>query len=395
MGYWAISLQQLLALKQGGCDHYSSRAEDYGQKSVADVVYDLVISLTQGIGVGWALMTNVAEPLQAAVIISHCWAESFVQFVDNIQRHDSVVGARPVWICFTGIFQCRDGDDSGPTIQDQIGVNIDRSPFTQVINHAGLSCMIVNQTGSRNAQVRDRLWCVFEMHLARLAGIPVRLIGAWLNVTGLPLNISHAKCGKYEDEKRIREAIENTDDGWSAVKDSYDRLLAEEFGSVVITELKDEIQQLKTDREGRDATIRELQDEIQQLKMDRALLQKFAAEAENYGKVKTLKTKAAELEAQINKYAYDVEIWRGTAEGEADERKLKGDLDEKFEKITMRFQELHSELQERQVELDARDSPRAEMQEELAELKGLLSKLSEQLLTAIRNETLFEANASP
>jgi hypothetical protein len=218
----------LVELRDAVQDFYQTDRADgaaWAQRTVQEVVEDFLMDKTSGKGVGWALLMNIKKPLTAKILVSHAWKEPFSEFVYNLERHRALIGDQPMWICFLSIFQHVEGDDSGLAISDYLGDDVEQGPFSQVLRNPDLVRMVVNQTSAKDAQIRSRLWCIWEMFLAVQLKIQVNIIGTWQFVTYGSTQVKEARCSKREDMRKITQKIEQSSGGWEAVQLAYDILV--------------------------------------------------------------------------------------------------------------------------------------------------------------------------
>jgi hypothetical protein len=80
--FWALSGRQLTTLAE-----QIKRAFPSEQPSMNDIVKRYIKPLTLPWGVSYAVMINHTAHVQADAFVSHCWAESFHEFVEALQRN--------------------------------------------------------------------------------------------------------------------------------------------------------------------------------------------------------------------------------------------------------------------------------------------------------------------
>eukprot|EP00913_Durusdinium_trenchii_P013124 g12319.t1 len=153
---------------------------------VTSFVNHFVRPQTEGTEMGYALMVHQDDPQENA--------KNFFEDVLQSMFHSEVA-----FICFLSNFQ-----GTAQQIDAQLGNDILRSPFTQVINSAACQRLLVvpNEELRSNGQgLYSRLWCIWEIKVAADAGLPIMI---------LPHRSSGEHLlGQSIDETLIREAIAN------------------------------------------------------------------------------------------------------------------------------------------------------------------------------------------
>lgn len=216
---WGISMQQLHALRRDVQAFYEAKGEAAADKSMRDVVEDIIKPTTRDMGVGYALLLNRERPVRAQYMVSHSWNECFFEFVDALAVVSASIGEDGLWICALSIYQ-KENDDfgHGPTIAEQLGEDVLEGPFAVVVRAA--KRMLVVQT--RQAAVYTRLWCVLELYQAVQMRVDVRLLGAWTWEASRTVRPQHATCHDPQDAAKIRRAVESTC-GWAALESTIVR----------------------------------------------------------------------------------------------------------------------------------------------------------------------------
>jgi len=111
-------------------------------------------------GMSWALMCHAEESdgdpkgIQCDVFATHAWHEGVFEFLAKVWSawpHR----AHGLYCCFLANPQCSD-------IAEVLTDNVADSPFAKALNKA--SCMIV--VPNNKVSIYERLWCVYEAHLA-------------------------------------------------------------------------------------------------------------------------------------------------------------------------------------------------------------------------------------
>eukprot|EP00929_Paragymnodinium_shiwhaense_P015522 TRINITY_DN123625_c0_g1_i1.p1 TRINITY_DN123625_c0_g1~~TRINITY_DN123625_c0_g1_i1.p1 ORF type:complete len:708 (+),score=99.24 TRINITY_DN123625_c0_g1_i1:89-2212(+) len=147
--YWGLTIGQFGHLL-AECQMDSNWQDSF---TMRDLVENYVKPKTKGKGVGYALLVNNKEPLEVSVMISHAWAENVMEFYHTLHR--SVGAHESMFICALSLYQCEDG--YGPSIEKQLGPDVQGSPFWHVIQH-------IAQTGQSHG-----FWWTHNSTLPRFA----------------------------------------------------------------------------------------------------------------------------------------------------------------------------------------------------------------------------------
>lgn len=206
--YWGITRGQMKKLLERCRSHSSWDDND----SVNDFVVKFVRPATEGTGLGLALHMNREHPQEVTLMVSHAWTENALQFFQDLfaNMYDHEVA----YVCFLSNYQ-----GTPEEIDSQLGSDIDRSPFTEVIRNTACQRMLVipNEALRKNGQgLYSRLWCDWEIKVAADAGIPIHIPtrNTLEHLLGRQGGSSrHARCGdpllpRNKDEVLIRKAIE-------------------------------------------------------------------------------------------------------------------------------------------------------------------------------------------
>jgi len=211
---WGMTMSQLKELHR---IVQSTRAADVKDRwTMNDVVKQVIIPQTRGRGVGWALLQNMACPLRPEYLISHTWSEFFDEFINATIRTDGLRGDSVLWICAAALYQCN--DHSGPSISDQLGLDVKEGPFAKILALRNVRMIAVHTSAE---DLYARLWCLFEFWGAEQGGVQTIFAGdaAVIELQG-NVNSRSAVCGPpqvngpggrpfmIEDTRKIRTAIE-------------------------------------------------------------------------------------------------------------------------------------------------------------------------------------------
>lgn len=98
--------------------------------NVYSLVADFIVPWTVGHGVGYALLLNHDNPQRINVMVSHAFSENAEEFLEAVLR--ATVSGEVLYICALANYQAEDG--VGPSIADQLGDDIVKSPFFSVIS---------------------------------------------------------------------------------------------------------------------------------------------------------------------------------------------------------------------------------------------------------------------
>ncbi|CAJ1330137.1 unnamed protein product [Effrenium voratum] len=240
---WGVSLVQLTDL--------SPRHE----WTMRDMVDKSITPTTRGTGLGYALKLNFQEPRVANIMVSHAWDELYSHFMNAIHcfvRKSMSEGAaweaNGYWVCATAIYQAEDVPEL--TIEKQLGPDPRCGPFAAVLRQASTMVACITEACS----IYSRMWCVFELFMAKELAIPVfqangdeihsgsvstgsefesPVVDAFGRQCLQPVNSKAARCGPplvggkptpmNKDERMIREAIERSVGQFSAVDYSVEQ----------------------------------------------------------------------------------------------------------------------------------------------------------------------------
>lgn len=210
---WGMTLEQLQGVRK--------LPGFRGDMSMYDVVSELIVPLTKGGGVGYALSLNALRPLRATYMISHAWNELYVDFLDALSDVEVAEGA--FWVCAMAIYQCEDVPEV--SIQRQLGNDVRTGPFSTVLKQADRMIAVLTPA----ADIYTRMWCVLEIFVAVQEGVPVELAAlsrsytsqgvssslcdAVIEQSRAPCNSCLARCGNpaappNSDELAIRALVE-------------------------------------------------------------------------------------------------------------------------------------------------------------------------------------------
>lgn len=101
------------------------------ENDVYTLVQEYIKKWTAGTGVGYALLVNGMSPKEVNLMVSHAWSENAEEFLETVVRSCSEYDV--VFICALSLYQCEDGE--GPSISDQIGMELEESPFARVLQN--------------------------------------------------------------------------------------------------------------------------------------------------------------------------------------------------------------------------------------------------------------------
>jgi len=221
---WGMSLDQMKHILQHPLINESS--------TMRDVVRFAIKPATKNRGVGYALLVNQEKPLHADIMVSHAWDESIGDFIECLERFDH---NGPFWVCAFSIYQ-NDGDDDKPTIGEQLGGNPTYGPFSTVLKGADSMVAVV----TKKCDIYSRLWCVYELHIARTLKKEVELWpyihssnvrNGYLNHDVCIRNINDAVdsesaiCGNDDDRRSIVKAIlSSSPDGFQTINRSVEEI---------------------------------------------------------------------------------------------------------------------------------------------------------------------------
>ena len=122
-------------------------------------LYDLnplLIRWTRNTGAGIALRMNPAQPVDATLMVSHCWGESMNECSEALEEFKSRQSIEPtcgLWFCAFSQYQAGDElEDVGPTIAEQLR----KDPFGTVVRAvANRDGMVVVHTSKQEIYTRS------------------------------------------------------------------------------------------------------------------------------------------------------------------------------------------------------------------------------------------------
>mmetsp|Transcript_64320 Transcript_64320/g.139715 ORF Transcript_64320/g.139715 Transcript_64320/m.139715 type:complete len:695 (-) Transcript_64320:110-2194(-) len=207
--FWGISRHQVKILFEAAQRDPRWRWD----MTVREFVDEFIKPSTAGTGRGVSLRLNESCPLQVTLMVSHAWVENagefFEDFLKNTDDHEIA------FICFLANYQ-----GTLDEVNDQLGNDLNRSPFTQVLKSDLCERMLVvpNETLRASGEgLYSRLWCDWEMKVAADAGIPIDIPtkNSWEHLLGHKTGSSRqARCGEVglpinRDEQLIRKAVQS------------------------------------------------------------------------------------------------------------------------------------------------------------------------------------------
>jgi len=203
-------------------DHRGVTVAEAGSPILAPVVPNMhllvsrhVKPLTRKLGMGYAGAVNASflarfqgdpeELCKTRVFISHCWNERFEDFVATLTGMLSVFDV--VWVCALGI-------DQNADVTDMLeGSSIEKSPFAQALRSAEKCLVLMDE----HAEPPQRVWCVYEAHVALESGKDYSMALAdntnreqWQKVRKVlqGLDVRECAASRLEDKTRILTAID-------------------------------------------------------------------------------------------------------------------------------------------------------------------------------------------
>eukprot|EP00930_Biecheleria_cincta_P039964 TRINITY_DN27420_c0_g1_i1.p1 TRINITY_DN27420_c0_g1~~TRINITY_DN27420_c0_g1_i1.p1 ORF type:complete len:493 (-),score=95.52 TRINITY_DN27420_c0_g1_i1:47-1525(-) len=170
---WGMQLKQWVAFVMA-CeiteewDRLESEYEDVNLYHVCD---SFVKPWTRNTGNSIALLMNNSSPLKLDLMVSHAWAEGMIECMIALLGRSSVMGVSltdAIWFCAFAQYQPGDMEgDCGPGVAEQLALD----PFKSVIaSMPQLGMMVVHTSQS---ELYNRLWCVYEVNEAEMAGVTV------------------------------------------------------------------------------------------------------------------------------------------------------------------------------------------------------------------------------
>ena len=117
-------------------------------------------------GASYAVLRNLRTcGLRCDLFFSHAWDEGVYEFIDSALKHwpENCHGA---YFCCLSNPQCLD-------LSPLHGSGLETSPFYKVLNSEPKPRMVM--LANANTAIYERLWCVYEAHLAHRLKIFVRI----------------------------------------------------------------------------------------------------------------------------------------------------------------------------------------------------------------------------
>jgi hypothetical protein len=160
---WSMSLDDIKKVRN--CEGYK---KDF---TMRDVVEAIVKPRTKGKAMSYALVENMAAPLRARVVVSHCWDEPYEDFVEVV---DNCGLDGPFWICSFALyqhFQTEILSDSLSFEAQYFGQEAMTGSFRFVLQQAEALLMVFTKDGNP----MSRLFCRAEFACAKVLSKPVKL----------------------------------------------------------------------------------------------------------------------------------------------------------------------------------------------------------------------------
>jgi len=146
----------------------------------------------------WALQCN-PQGQTIKYFVSHSWQQSVKEFVRSIQRFFSLQAEGNLWICFLANPQTWDYEELSGVLTECPW----QSPFALALKDASHMLVVRNA----NANLYERLWCVFERYVADELDKPVFVLGDCRAVCDPNRMGYKALCGNKRDTDMIRSII--------------------------------------------------------------------------------------------------------------------------------------------------------------------------------------------
>lgn len=201
--WWGIKRKQLE-------DFYNECRQDEkfcDRDTVTEFVPKFVKPITDGSGLGLALFLNQDAPMHVNVMISHAWQENAKIFFEDLLEH--MKDFEVAFICFLSNYQ-----GTRDEIDEQLGNDMSRSPFTEVLSSMRCHRLLVvpNEELCENGEgLYSRLWCDWEIKVAADMGLPIHVTqrrDECYLLGSKSQSSKNARCGNEEDMRLIREVIE-------------------------------------------------------------------------------------------------------------------------------------------------------------------------------------------
>jgi len=199
-----LTYDQLLDVERIAIEHYGEA--DYPQKTMRDIVEDLVKPQCAKTGTGWASHKNAGDPKLVQVFVTHAWSERFKEFVDSVRAMLGCMFQKPVlYICAFAIYQGNDED-----IEAALDTPIEACPFVKAMKCATTFAIVKTD----EVDLWSRGWCWVEAFYAR----KFRLLPDHVLVHGSKKWASSKKgavdfeCFKTKDKRKILRFVTSLPD---------------------------------------------------------------------------------------------------------------------------------------------------------------------------------------
>jgi len=202
---WAVTLEQLLQLRDLARKQAQSKGADFSMWTMRDVNEEILKPFCSQHSTSWALQHNGPAGLRAEVFVSHAWGEPFDLFVESVAAAFSRDLEKPtLWICALALVQ----SDDAAVIAAQLGppdAPLSQSPFVRALHQCSRFLVARNP----NDDLYTRMWCVCEIYFAdQLGFVPKQtmVIGPD-NFAGAESSCLDATCYDVGDRVRIMSAV--------------------------------------------------------------------------------------------------------------------------------------------------------------------------------------------
>lgn len=198
-------------------------------------------------GCSVARQLNPDCALLPEVFVSHCWSQPVDELIATLK---TALGEEAV-VWLAGFSLESDDDDIPAGDLAAVESELERRAFAQALKGAHSFLVAIDD----RAKVFTRLWCVYEMHLARRLQKPLSLAAASMNAElhrrveerMQELQVQECHAFSTNDCKRIRQALQGSDaDAASDLRACVAKALSAQvhassgFGSIPSTEVPEE-----------------------------------------------------------------------------------------------------------------------------------------------------------
>jgi len=202
--------------------HIPFIAGSHGEEHQQDLIGSMYLVIERYVKVclcehkNWAMAINAVkerELLKVTTFVSHSWCENFLEFVDTLES-----ALDPKEVVFVSAF-AMDPRRTGQGVS--LAADLCRSPFAAALQ----GCSQVLIAIDSQASVPKRLWCAFEISLAKSLRKPILMwpSASWngkmksLQSEFEQIDLAEAVASDKEDERKLKSFIGLTGGGFASM----------------------------------------------------------------------------------------------------------------------------------------------------------------------------------